>query len=98
MKLAPERDKLSQNAISRPSKAYIDPNLQIQLPANSDCHLPTLENRTSPIYAHANRPSPPPFYSQLHEEEIKKAMKEAELSYEAWKKMKEKIEKAIAKR
>ncbi len=76
------------------SKPFIDDNLQIQLPNSHPelCEAPLIKGR---IYSHfasasASLAAPPLF----NDADLLQAIKEAECSYEAWKKMQAKIKRA----
>jgi hypothetical protein len=88
------QDKLSQCKIGGPSKPFIDQNLQIQLP-NWDSQQQQLQPSHSPIYSHYVGSSPSSYFSsQINEVELRNAMTEAERSYQAWKKMQQKLREA----
>ncbi len=85
------RDKLSQYKIGGQSKPFIDKNLQIQLPGWDPHHHQT-DHSYSPIYSHDfGSYSSSLLSSQVNEAELYQAMKEAEYSYEAWKRMQQQL-------
>lgn len=90
------RDKLSQYKIGGPSRPFIDQNLQFQLP-NWDSYSGHIHSHFhSPIYSHYVGSSPSSSLSlPINEEELYHVMKEAEYSYEAWKKMQVKLQETI---
>jgi hypothetical protein len=91
------RDKLSQYKIGGPSRPFIDENLQLQLP-EWDPHQGSHPPSQSPIYSHYVGSSPSSYLpSQINEAELHHVIAEAEQSYEAWKKMQQKL-KEIANR
>jgi len=87
------KEKLSQNLLSRQAKPFIDQNLQLQIPGGDS---PKGERSHSPIYSHYMGDNPSISYldSQVNENELYKAIKDAEDSYKAWQIMKEKLEAA----
>lgn len=90
-------EKLSGYRIKAQAHAYVDQDLQIQIPG-SDING-TAENNPShsPIYAYFT-PSLPPYRSfSLKEAELLQAMNEANHSYGAWKKMQEQLHQASSK-
>ena len=97
-------DKLSQYQVGGLTKPFIDKNLQIHLPF-SESHQNKSSISHSPIYSHYHGTSSPSiplssslssFSSLVNENELNQAMSEAERSYEAWKKMEQKLREAAS--
>lgn len=86
------KEKLSQNLLPRQTKAYVDQNLQLQIPEDASPNG-QITRYHSPIYTHYMGNSPPVSYleSQVNENELYQVMKDAEHSYDAWQKMREQI-------
>lgn len=89
------RDKLSHYKIEGQTKPFIDQNLQLQLPGWDPTHCQT-QLTCSPIYSHFIGSHPSSFATQVNEEDLLRAMEEAECSYEAWKNMQQQL-KNVAK-
>lgn len=94
-----EREKLSQSKIDRKIKPYIDKDLQIRIPASEQIENNESLNKIyaySAIYNHFNQQSLKDRISnallpEINEEEISRAIREAEQAYEAWKRLKNQL-------
>lgn len=88
------KEKLSQHLQLRESKPFVDANLQFHVPAvDFATHSPSYR----PIYTHYmhGAPSDTPYASEVNEAELFKAISDAELSYQSWQEMKEKLQQLI---
>ncbi|MDP1879480.1 MAG: hypothetical protein Q8K60_00905 [Parachlamydiaceae bacterium] len=87
-----QRDKITKNHINRKIKPFVDSDLQLQFPEFSTGHNQDFSYH--PIYSHfvSNQVNECSLFSQINESEIIRSMKEAEESFKAWNKMKEKLE------
>lgn len=96
-----DREKLSQSKIDRKVKPYIDKDLQLHIPASEQVENHEPFNKVyaySPIYNHFNNSSlkesrSNALLSEINEEEIFQAIHDAEQAYEAWRKLKNQLEK-----
>jgi hypothetical protein len=84
------REKLFQCKIKGQSKPFVDQNLQIQIPG---VEAPLNITSPSPIYSHYSSYKTGNDSSlSVNEAELYQAMEQAKQSYEAWKKMGQKLE------
>jgi hypothetical protein len=90
------QDKFSQHLQPRKPKPFIDQNLQLQHP-DPEQRTAGMIRSYNPIYAHYTGGASPLAYliPQVNEPELNRAMEEADLSYEAWKLMKEQLQQKI---
>ena len=86
------RDKVSLKSVGGPSKPFVDDNLQFQLP-NWISETEKTQSHHRPIYSHftGSVPSIQP-HSQIYEDELLHSMNEVDRSFDAWKRLKERIE------
>lgn len=93
------QERQSPHLTSRQFKPYIDGNLQLQIGQSSKSSGEELRPH-SPIYSHyiGNSPLVPSYLtSEINEYELYHTMQEAQQGYEAWIKMKEKIQENITR-
>lgn len=90
------REKLTQTKIQGQSKPFVDQDLQLQLPGSELASHIVESSAHSPIYSHyASSCSTDPFLTaSINEAELYHVMAEAESSFEAWKKMEQRIKQA----
>lgn len=92
-----DHNKLVQKKVGRSTKAFVDHNLQIQMPTS---FLDTEKDHSlyRPIYSHFSGSTPSgKTLARYYEAELFRAMEEAERSYIAWKQLKERVENKIKK-
>lgn len=91
------REKLLAYKIEGQSKPFVDDkDLQLQLPGSESQESTESPTSPSPIYSHYVGSCPSPSYtpSPINEDELYQAIHDAEQSYEAWKKMQERLKEA----
>lgn len=91
------REKLAHCKFERSSKPFIDKDLQLQLPGY-DFSVPNTDAAPSnPIYTHfsGSEITESMITYPINETELYHVMAEAENSYEAWKKMQQRLKEAV---
>lgn len=90
------REKLLAYKIEGQSKPFVDKDLQLQLPGCESQQPAASPTSPNPIYSHYVGSCSSPSYvpSPVNESELYQAIQDAEQSYEAWKKMQNRLKEA----